>query len=390
MKIPARGLLLLGELRALRRSGGAANAAPQARSERGVHAASPCERRSAFGPARHAGRRKRHECRAPFALAPATRAGSVTDHSGTHASVLPNALRRCQAAAARLQNAMRSTRFPLATALLTLLVGGFPAGTFADDWPQWLGPQRDGVWRETGIVEEFPVGGPKIRWRTPVRPGFSGPVVAGGRVFVTDRKLDPGARVNEDDPFDRSVVAGTERVLCLDEKNGQVLWSHEYPAAYGVSYNSGPRASPVVRDGKIYTLGTEGHLLCLDTKTGGVLWSRACKKDFGVKTPLWGFAAHPLLDGDRLICLVGGKGSVVVAFHKDTGRNSGAPSPRAIPAIARPSSSRLPAAASSSSGIPRRSARSIPRAAACSGASRNPSAKMSPSPCRVSLAICCS
>ncbi len=220
----------------------------------------------------------------------------------------------------RLQNIMRSTRFSPATAVLILLAAGFSFAAFADDWPQWLGPQRDGVWRETGIVEAFPAGGPKIRWRTPVRPGFSGPVVAAGHVFVTDRKLDPGAKVNEDDPFDRSVVAGTERVLCLDEKNGQTLWSHEYPAAYGVSYNSGPRASPVVRDGKIYTLGTEGHLLCLDAKTGGVLWSRAFKKDFGAKTPLWGFAAHPLLEGDRLICLVGGKGSVVVAFHKDTGK----------------------------------------------------------------------
>jgi len=190
----------------------------------------------------------------------------------------------------------------------------------ADDWPQWLGPRRDAVWREAGIVEKFPEAGPKVRWRVPVNPGFSGPVVAGGRVFVTDRKVAKGAKVNDEDPFDLSVVAGTERVLCLDEATGKPLWQHEYDAPYGVSYNSGPRATPVVSGGRVFTLGTEGHLLCLDAKDGKVIWSRAFKQDFGAKTPLWGFAAHPLLDGDRLICLVGGNGSVAVAFHKDTGR----------------------------------------------------------------------
>lgn len=203
---------------------------------------------------------------------------------------------------------------------LLLLLAALPLLARADDWPQWLGPRRDAVWRETGIVDQFPAGGPKIRWRTPVNPGFSGPVVASGRVFLTDRKLDPGAKVNADDPFDRSIVHGTERVLCLDEASGRILWHHEYPAPYSVSYNSGPRASPVVQNGRLYTLGTEGHLFCFDSQRGSVIWSRSFKKDFGAKTPLWGFAAHPLLDGDRLICLVGGKGSVVVAFHKDTGK----------------------------------------------------------------------
>ena len=189
----------------------------------------------------------------------------------------------------------------------------------AEDWPQWLGPRRDAVWRETGIVEQFPAGGPKVRWRAPVNPGFSGPAVAGGRVFVTDRQLASGAKNNDEDPFDRSVVPGTERLLCLDEQTGEVRWQHRYNAAYGVSYNSGPRATPVVADGKVFTLGTEGDLHCLSASEGKVIWSRELKKDFGVKTPLWGFAAHPLLDGDKLICLVGGKGSVAVAFHKDTG-----------------------------------------------------------------------
>jgi len=87
-----------------------------------------------------------------------------------------------------------------------------------------------------------------------------------------------------------------------------------------VSYPFGPRATPLVSGGKVYTLGTEGNLFCLDAVKGTVLWSHEFKKDYNTKTPLWGFAAHPLLDGKKLICLVGGPGSTVVAFDKDSGK----------------------------------------------------------------------
>jgi outer membrane protein assembly factor BamB len=189
----------------------------------------------------------------------------------------------------------------------------------ADDWPQWLGPQRDGLWRETGIVKSFPAGGPPVRWRTPIGAGYTGPAVAGGRVLVTDRVLAKDAK-NPTNPFNRGVIPGSERVLCLDEATGKVLWQHEYECPYDVSYPAGPRATPVVSGGKVWTLGTEGHLFCLDAKDGKVIWSREFKKDFNAKTPLWGFSANPLLDGNRLICLVGGEGSVAVAFDKDTGK----------------------------------------------------------------------
>jgi outer membrane protein assembly factor BamB len=189
----------------------------------------------------------------------------------------------------------------------------------ADDWPQWLGPKRDSVWRETGILLKFPAEGPVIRWRTPIGAGYSGPAVAGGRVYVMDRRLAPGVG-NPDNPFTKALVPGTERALCLDEATGRVLWTHEYDAPYTISYAAGPRATPTVGDGQVFTLGAEGNLFCLDAATGQVVWSRDFKKDFGAKTPEWGFAGHPLLDGNRLICLVGGAGSVAVAFDKDTGR----------------------------------------------------------------------
>jgi outer membrane protein assembly factor BamB len=193
------------------------------------------------------------------------------------------------------------------------------ASVRADDWPQWLGPARDGVWRETGILEKFPENGPIVRWRTPVGAGYTGPAVAEGRVFLMDRQLAP-ATTNPSNAFERGRIPGTERVLCLNEADGKVLWSHEYDCPYTVSYAAGPRATPVVNSGKVYTLGSEGNLLCLDAATGKVIWSRDFKRDFGVPTPTWGFAGHPLIDGNQLICLAGGEGSVAVAFDKDTGR----------------------------------------------------------------------
>ncbi|HZU35832.1 MAG TPA: PQQ-binding-like beta-propeller repeat protein [Gemmataceae bacterium] len=202
----------------------------------------------------------------------------------------------------------------------TLLLGlAWPCLGHADDWPQWLGPRRDGVWRETGILATFPKDGPRIRWRTPIGGGYAGPAVTGGRVYVHDRVLAAGAR-NPSNAFATSTIPGRERVLCLDEANGKVLWKHEYNCPYAISYPAGPRATPLVHGGKVYTLGAMGDLLCLNAGTGKVLWSHNLPSEYSTHVPLWGYAAHPLLDGDRLICLVGGKGSEVVAFHKDTGK----------------------------------------------------------------------
>jgi len=190
---------------------------------------------------------------------------------------------------------------------------------YADDWPQWLGPGRDAVWRETGILERFPTNGLKFRWRVRIGGGYGGPAVAQGRVYVMDRQLTKGAG-NPADAFARGEIPGTERVLCLKEADGQILWRQEYDCAYTMSYPAGPRVTPAVDNGRVYTLGAEGNLLCLDAQKGTPLWSRDFKKDFGIKTPTWGFAGHPLVDGKKVICLVGGDGSVAVAFDKDTGK----------------------------------------------------------------------
>lgn len=205
---------------------------------------------------------------------------------------------------------------------LGLLLGGLLLAQpvlHADDWPQWLGPRRDAVWRETGIIEKFPAAGAGIRWRAPIGGGYAGPAVAAGRVYLMDRLLAAGAS-NPANPFARGEIPGQERVLCLNAADGKIIWQHGYDCAYTVSYSSGPRATPTVSEGKVYTLGAEGNLFCLAAETGAVLWSRDFKIDFNLKTPVWGFAGHPLIDGQKLICLVGGEGSVAVAFDKDTGK----------------------------------------------------------------------
>lgn len=186
----------------------------------------------------------------------------------------------------------------------------------SDDWPQWLGPQRDGVWRETGILQKFPAGGPKVLWRAPIDGGYSGPAVVGDRVYVTDY-VTTGDKTA--DPGTRNELVGQERVHCLDAKTGKTVWKFEYDCPYRISYPAGPRCTPTVAGGKVYTLGAEGNLFALDAATGKVAWSRELKKDYKTNSPIWGFSGHPLVDGQKLICLVGGKGSIVVAFDKDTG-----------------------------------------------------------------------
>lgn len=186
----------------------------------------------------------------------------------------------------------------------------------ADDWPQWMGPNRDNVWRESGIITEFPAGGPKVLWRTPMAGGYAGPAVADGKVFIADYVTKDNVKVEN---FDRLEFTGAERVHCLDESSGKILWTHEYPVKYTVSYPAGPRCTPTVDGGLVYTLGAEGHLCCIEIASGKVLWQKDLKSEYGTKAALWGYAAHPLIDGDKLLTLAGGKGTHIVALNKRTG-----------------------------------------------------------------------
>ena len=201
--------------------------------------------------------------------------------------------------------------------LAALICCAVCAAACGDDWPQWLGPQRDSVWRETGIIQSFAQQKPAVKWRVAVSGGYTGPAVAGGRVFVADFQHGPGDASNN--PSRRAELQGRERLLCFEADDGKLLWKHEYPCTYRLSYPAGPRTTPTVADGRVYFLGAMGDLCCLDATSGTPIWSKDLKKVCAVEAPLWGFASHPLVDDNRVICLVGGQGCAAVALDKNTG-----------------------------------------------------------------------
>src|SRR5262249_41923801 len=182
---------------------------------------------------------------------------------------------------------------PPSVSLLLLALSFLPAAA-AEDWPEWRGQGRQGVWRETGILETFPEKGLEAEWRTPVRSGFAGPAVAAGRVFVLDFSQTEGPK-------------GIERAMALDEKTGAVLWTREWEANYtglASTYAVGPRATPTIDGERVYTVGASGILHCLNAKTGAIVWKKDYVKDYGTHLPVWGMTGAPLVDGERLIALV--------------------------------------------------------------------------------------
>jgi outer membrane protein assembly factor BamB len=182
--------------------------------------------------------------------------------------------------------------------------------SLAEDWPQWGGPLRDGVWRETQVVDQLPhvdsaTGMLPRKWTAKIGSGYAGPAVADGHVFVTDRIADQNL----------------ERVLCFDAETGKELWKYEYEARYTISYPLGPRATPSVDGNRVYTLGAMGHLFCFDVASAKIIWQKNLPADFGTKIPAWGMAGAPLVDGDQLIVLAGGTpGAMVVSLDKQTGK----------------------------------------------------------------------
>jgi outer membrane protein assembly factor BamB len=201
---------------------------------------------------------------------------------------------------------MAILRISIAAALTISSFQLFASNSLADEWPQWGGPQRDLIWRETGIVKKLPVEGkllPRV-WSAPIGEGYAGPAVANGRVIITDRIRK------------RNV----ERVLCLGAKSGKEIWKHEYEARYTVSYPAGPRSTPVVNDGCVYTIGAVGHMFCFEEETGKVIWEKNFVDEYNTKLPIWGMVASPLVDGDQLITLVGGPNALVVSFNRKTGK----------------------------------------------------------------------
>lgn len=186
------------------------------------------------------------------------------------------------------------------------------------DWPQWQGPERNGIWAEKGILEEFPEAGLQPLWRTEIAGGYAGPAVADGKVFVSDYLKRAGDA--SPNPGRRNELQGDERITCLNAETGEILWQRSFPCSYKMSYAGGPRATPTVDGDHVYVLGAEGNLRCLLKDTGADVWEKDLKVEYGLDLcPMWGYAGHPLVSGDTLFTLAGGDGSVVVALNKNTG-----------------------------------------------------------------------
>jgi outer membrane protein assembly factor BamB len=192
-------------------------------------------------------------------------------------------------------------RHTLAVAILAL-AGGVPA--IAIDWPQFLGPDRNGTYTGPPLSETWGPSGPKVIWRKQVGQAFAGPAVVQGRVLLFHR-------------------VGNEEVLeSLDAKTGATGWRYAYPTTYrdDFGFDEGPRAVPVVADGVVYTFGAQGQLHAVDLAKGTRLWSEDTMKRFNVPKAYFGAGGSPLVEGGRVIANVGGDKAGLVAFEAKTGK----------------------------------------------------------------------
>lgn len=170
----------------------------------------------------------------------------------------------------------------------------------AQDWPQWLGPQRNGVYSGPGKKPGA------LLWKKPVGAGFSPPVAAGGKLFVFHRQQSQ------------------EVLEAWNPADGAKVWAYSYPTTYrdDFGFDEGPRAAPVVDSGRVYTFGAEGQLHCVNAADGKKVWSVDTHKQFQVRKGFFGAASTPVVEGGLLLANIGGPNAGVVAFDKATGKTA--------------------------------------------------------------------
>jgi outer membrane protein assembly factor BamB len=180
----------------------------------------------------------------------------------------------------------------------------FSLATLAADWPQLLGPSRNGHSREKDLIGTFDDKGPTVAWQRDVGEGYASPVIAGGRLLLYHR------------------VENEDVLESLDADTGKFRWKYAYATKYRDPLNkgNGPRATPVVSGGKIYLLSASGQLHCVDQKTGKKVWVNELLKTYKVPDSFFGVGMTPIVEGDHVIVNVGGEEAGIVAFNKDTGK----------------------------------------------------------------------
>jgi outer membrane protein assembly factor BamB len=191
---------------------------------------------------------------------------------------------------------------------------GAVAPAHAGDWPQWRGPDRANVARETGLLQAWPSKGPPLAWTCADSGlGYSGPAIVGNRLYTMGARGD------------------TEYVLALDPETGKEVWATEVGPTFdfkGNTWGPGPRSTPTVDGDHLYALGGQGEIVCLESASGRKLWSHNLFKEFhgfimdnsGPPRTGWGYVEGPLVDGDRVVCTPGGEDGLMLAFHKQTGK----------------------------------------------------------------------
>jgi outer membrane protein assembly factor BamB len=173
------------------------------------------------------------------------------------------------------------------------------------DWPQWRGPDRNGLSSETGLLKSWPTDGPRVVWKAEqLGVGYSSIVVANGRIY-TQGKVDD-----------------QERIFALDESTGSRVWAVTHEGSNGDAIQKrgdGPRGTPTVEGDRVYVESATGVVSCLEAATGTTIWTVHLVKHLGGKVPNWGYSESPLIDGDRVIVTPGGSGGTVAALNKSSG-----------------------------------------------------------------------
>ena len=175
----------------------------------------------------------------------------------------------------------------------------------AEDWPRLLGPRLNATSPETGLLARIPSNGPPVRWDKAIGTGYAAPSIARGRVFLFHRQ------------------GNQELTEAWDSRTGEPIWKHSQPSTYRdpYGYNNGPRCAPLVDGGRVYTFGAEGLLTCLDAETGKELWQRNTATEFEIPSAFFGVGSTPLMEGGRLLVMVGGQpDATVIAVDPKTGK----------------------------------------------------------------------
>jgi outer membrane protein assembly factor BamB len=187
---------------------------------------------------------------------------------------------------------------PLALCLVALLT----ACALGDSWPGWRGPNRTDISRETGLLKEWPAGGPKRLWvYKDAGSGYSGVAVVGGTLYTMGARSD------------------TEYLIALNVKDGTQKWAAEVGGCFEERRGNGPRCTPTIDGEQVYALGGQGNLVCANVKDGKVVW-KVSMSDFGGRRPKWGYTESVLIDGEKCVCTPGGGRGAVVALNKKTGK----------------------------------------------------------------------